>query len=98
MEALQYFAEAVGNALNGVFQAICDFLSLLSTIIPNPDPFPGMIENADTASLVDFGFAAYWLDQVVGIDFMRDALTIFYLMMAAGLTFAVIYWGIKGLR
>lgn len=98
MNPIEIAGQRLGDALNGIFQVICDFLNLLASIIPNPDPFPGMIEQIPDGQLYDFGFAVYWIDVFISIDFLRSAITIFYIAMSAGIAFAVIYWGIKAVK
>ena len=99
MDGIVDVAHSIGDALNGVFQVVCDFLNLLASILPNPDPFPAMIENVQPAeSWSVWGFAAYWLDQAVSVQFLRDGLTVWIGVMIVGMTFAIIYWGIKAVK
>lgn len=98
MNPIEIAGQRLGDAINGIFQVVIDFLNLLADILPNPDPFPGMIEQIPDGQLYDFGFAAYWLDVIISIDFLWSAITVFYIAMAAGMAFAVAYWGIKAIK
>lgn len=95
---ITYVFSVLGDAINGLFQVIVDFLNLLADIVPNPDPFPAMIEAMPEGSLYDFGFAAYWLDVFIGIDFMRDGLTVFFGMLIASLVFTMALQIVKLLK
>ena len=87
--------QSLGDALNGIFQVVCDFFNLLASIVPNPDPFPQMINNLPSDTLEPFGFSVYWMDKFIGLQFMRDVITVWMTMNVLGLTFAIIYWGVK---
>lgn len=89
---------SLGDILGGIFQVICDFLNLLASIIPNPDPFPQLIEQTPDDVLLPFGFATYWLDAAIGLDYIDQVVTLWISMMIIGLTFAIVYWGIKVLK
>lgn len=88
----------LGDALNGVFQVVVDFVNLIISLVPNPDPFPALIASMPDAWLYEYGFAVYWIDNLVGVSFMEDALNVWATMMVAGAVFAGIYWGIKAIR
>lgn len=92
---ITYVFSVLGDALNGLFQVVVDFFNLLVSVIPNPDPFPEMINNMPDGALYDFGFAAYWLDVFIGIEFMRNGLTVFFAMLIAALVFTFVFSTLK---
>lgn len=98
MDILTPVVQFLGDAVNGVLQVIADFINLIISIIPNPDPFPEMIDNLGGSTAADLGFARYWLDAFIGIDAAVIMLSAWAAVMVAGAVFAVIYWVVKAIK
>lgn len=95
---LGYVATALGQALNGVLQVITDFVNLVIEMLPNPDPFPEIIENLPDSTTADMGFAFYWADSFFGIDVCTTIISAWVAMMIASAVFAFVYWVVKAIK
>lgn len=98
MDFLGTVAQALGAAVNGVLQVITDFINLIINVVPNPDPFPEMIDNLPEQSAVDMGFVWYWLDAAVGVETTSTILGVWAALMIGASVFAVIYWVVKAVK
>lgn len=98
MDFLGYIAQALGDALNGVLQVMVDFINVVIEHVPNPDPFPEIIENLPDSSAADMGFAFYWADAFFGVDVSVGILTAWVGLMVASAVFAFIYWVVKAIK
>lgn len=98
MDFLGTVATALGDALNGVLQVITDFLNLIISVLPNPDPFAGLIEQMEPETAADMGFAFYWLDAFIGVDAATGILAAWAAVMVASAGFAVVYWVVKAVK
>lgn len=94
----QSIFQIIGQAFNGIAQAWASFIDMIVQLVPNPDPFPALIANISTGQMEEWGYAAYWLDRLIGVGFMRNALTVWCTMLVAGAAFAIIYWVIKAVK
>lgn len=90
--------QVLGDAVNGVLQVIADFINLIIDVLPNPDPFPDIIENMSVSTTADIGFAYYWLDAFVGVDYSTGLIIAWVTLMVASSVFAVVYWVIKAIK
>lgn len=88
---LGWVAYNIGQALNGAIQVLCDFLNLIASLVPNPDPFRQVVTNLGNEQLGDVGFYMYWLDCFIGVDRAAELLDMFFLLWTASLVFALIY-------
>lgn len=95
MDALQYVATSLGDLVNGVMQTIVSFLNVVIEAIPNPDPFPQIIQNMDASTAGNMGFAFYWLDAFFGVNTCVSILAAWAGMMVASVVFAAVYMAIK---
>lgn len=91
MDLLGTVFEMLGAALNGAIQVFTDFINLIIVTVPNPDPFPQVIEEMPVDLVIDMGYVWYWIDCFVGIDGAIQILDLFVVLWLASLTFAVIY-------
>lgn len=91
MDVLGTVFELIGAALNGAIQVFTDFINLIIVSVPNPDPFPEVIENMPVDLVIDMGYVWYWLDCLVGIDGAVQLLDLFLVLWIASLVFAAIY-------
>lgn len=91
MDVFNFVFEVLGSAFNGALQVFTDFLNLVIDVIPNPDPFPAIIEAMDADVAVDKGFVLYWIDQYIGVNDMQMMLTTFSVLAVASLGFAIVY-------
>lgn len=98
MDLLGYVVQALGSAVNGVLQVITDFINLIIGILPNPDPFPAIIEGLDVGNVSGAGMAYYWLDAAVGVEFAVGVIGSWAALMVASSVFAVVYWVIKSVK
>lgn len=98
MDVLTTVVQVLGNAVNGVLQVIADFLNLLITVLPNPDPFPEIIESLDTDTLADMGFASYWLDKFCPLEVAQWIVAGWLACLVASGLFAVVYWVVKAIK
>lgn len=91
MDLLGAVFEFLGAALNGAIQVFTDFINLIIVTVPNPDPFPAVIEEMPVEMVIDMGYVWYWIDCFVGIDAAVQLLDLFIVLWIASLVFAVIY-------
>lgn len=91
MEALEGIFTIIGTALNGALQVFTDFINLIIEVLPNPDPFPAIIEAMPTDVFVSKGFVFYWIDQFIGLTNAEMLLTTFTVLWLASLAFAIVY-------
>lgn len=91
MEVLGYIFDFMGAALNGAMQVFADFINLIIDNVPNPDPFPGIIEQMPTEVLLDRGMWLYWIDQLIGVEVANGILTGFLAAWIVSLVFALIF-------
>lgn len=98
MDPLQTVVQVLGSAVGGVLQVLADFINLIIEILPNPDPFPQMIEDMSVDTAANLGFARYWLDAFAGIEATSMMLGIWATLMIASAVFAVIYWVVKAIK
>lgn len=98
MDFLGTVAQLLGAAVNGVLQVITDFINLIIDVLPNPDPFPAMIEQLPTETAVDMGFVWYWLDALVGVETTTGILMAWAALMIGAAVFAVVYWVVKAIK
>lgn len=98
MDVITTVVSALGDAVNGVLQVITDFLNLVISVLPNPDPFPELIEGMPDSAAADMGFVRYWLDAFIGIDYATGVLMAWSAVMVAGAVFAVVYWVVKAIK
>lgn len=98
MDFLGYVANALGDAVNGILQVITDFINLVISVVPNPDPFPQMIENMPDETALDMGMVWYWLDAFAGVDTSTAILAAWAGVMVLSGVFAVIYWVVKAIK
>lgn len=98
MDVLGIVWQALGNAVNGVLQVIADFINLIISIVPNPDPFPGIVEGLEVSDADWLGYVGYWLDAAIDITFASGVLSSWIALMIASSVFAVIFWVIKAIK
>lgn len=98
MEIIGGVFEILGDALYGFVQVIIGLLNTLINVLPNPDPFPRLIDGLSADTAADLGFATYWLDAFIPIDWAVAALTIWASFMAASIAFCVVYWIVKTIK
>lgn len=98
MDFLGWVAEKLGEAVNGILQVITDFLNLIIDVLPNPDPFPELIENMPDSAAFDMGFGWYWLDAFCGIETSTMIIGVWVGVMIAGAAFAAVYWVVKAIK
>lgn len=97
-ELFDYVVEKLGDVINGVIQAVISFLNVVIDTIPNPDPFPVIIQNLDVSTAGNLGFGFYWLDTFVGIDTTMLIITAWVGLMVASAVFAAVYTVTKNLH
>lgn len=90
--------QVLGDAINGVLQVIADFINLIIEVIPNPDPFPEMIDEMSVSTTADIGFAHYWINSFIGVDYATGVIIAWAALMVASCVFAVIYWVVKAIK
>ena len=95
---IQYVASVLGDFLNGVMQVFISFLNAVIEALPNPDPFPTMIQNMDLSTAGNMGFAFYWIDAFCGVDTCVTILAGWAALMVASSIFALVYVAVKGLK
>ena len=83
MDFLGTVAQALGDAVNGVLQVITDFINLIIDVVPNPDPFPEIIENLPESATANMGFAWYWIDTFCGVQVCTNILAAWAALMIA---------------
>lgn len=98
MDFIGYIAQALGDAVNGVLQVITDFINLIIEVVPNPDPFPEIIEDLPDSAAADMGFTFYWADSFFGVDMCVNIISAWVAMMIASAVFAFIYWVVKAIK
>lgn len=98
MDFLGWVADRLGDAVNGILQVVTDFLNLVIEVLPNPDPFPALIEQLPDSTASDMGFAWYWLDAFCGVEVSTTIIGIWVGLMIAGAAFAAVYWVVKAIK
>lgn len=98
MDVVNYVFTKLGDVIGGVLQVIVDFFNVIIDALPNPDPFPAIIDSIGQQNASSFGFAGYWLDCSVGIDFASIVLTGWAALMIASAVFAVVYFVLKTVK
>lgn len=91
MEGLDFLFTLIGSAINGAIQVFTDFINLIIEVLPNPDPFPEIIENMPDEVVIDKGFVLFWIDQYIGVTEAEMLITTFTVLWLASLAFAVVY-------
>lgn len=91
MDVLGYVFDMIGAAVNGAMQVFTDFLNLVIEVVPNPDPFPEIIQNMPDEVVLDKGLYLYWLDAIVGVEQATIFLNMFITLWVASLAFALIF-------
>lgn len=98
MDALGYVFSAIGSAIGGVLQVLVDFLNLIIEVLPNPDPFPALVESVAVEPSGFTATAFYWLDCFVGVDFGVGVITAWATLMVGSVVFAAVYWVVKTIK
>lgn len=88
---IMYVFNLLGAAINGILQVFTDFLNLIIEVIPNPDPFPEIIENLPEEVVLDSGFWLYWIDAFVGLTEANLLIIDFIALWVASLVFALVF-------
>lgn len=88
---VQYVFSMLGAAINGLLQVFTDFLNLVIEIVPNPDPFPEMIQNLPSEVTLDAGLYLFWIDAFVGINEANTVIVTFITLWVVSLVFALIF-------
>lgn len=92
---LGYVAEKLGDAVNGVVQVIVSFLNVVIEALPNPDPFPEIIQGMDVSDASGLGFGFYWIDAFFGVDTCTGLIAAWCGLMIASAIFAAVYYAVK---
>lgn len=90
--------QVLGNAVNGLLQVIADFVQLLADTLPNPDPFPQIVEELPVDALAGQYWAWHWVDVFVGVDYATGVIGAWAGLMVASVMFAVVYWVVKAVK
>lgn len=98
MDFLGWIAQALGDAVNGILQVIADFINLIIDILPNPDPFPEIINGLTAETAANLGFARFWIDAFIGIDNALMIIGAWAVLMGGAAVFAVVYWVVKAIK
>lgn len=82
----------IPNFFAGVSQAFTDSINALYSLIPNPDPFPAIIDNLDTSGNADIvGFVTFWLDTAYDIEFIQEMFGYWAEMMVVSVGIMVVW-------
>lgn len=98
MEQLQYFFTSIGDAINGALQAIVGFLNVVIAALPNPDPFPTIIDSLDPDTAANLAFGYFWIDSFFGIDVCILILNLWISLMINAAIFAFVYFIVKVIK
>lgn len=63
-----------------ILTVISNSITELLSILPNPDPFPVIIENLELSGTEPVAVAYYWLDQIFYADAVVSVLGTWFLM------------------
>lgn len=88
---VMYVFNLLGAAINGILQVFTDFLNLVIEMVPNPDPFPEIINSLPEDVVLDSGFYLYWIDAFVGISEANLVIVNFVALWVASLVFALVF-------
>lgn len=73
----------IPNFFAGVSQAFTDSIRALYDLIPNPDPFPKIIQSMNESTNLDVvGAVTFWLDTAYDIAFIQEMFAYWAEMMA----------------
>lgn len=70
--------------LLNLFAALNDYVYTLLGMIPNPDPFPGIISGMDIEITDGYRVAWYWLDAVFDMEILLSVIGAWFTMFAIG--------------
>lgn len=70
----------IGAIFLDILGTVSDFITTLLGILPNPDPFPQILDELQLTSSDSLTIAYYWLDQFVIADAVITMLGLWFLM------------------
>lgn len=79
---LENILQFIQQGLLDVLTTIVSIISALVGVLPNPDPFPAMLDDMERGGNEALTVAVYWLGQFVDIPGCVAAVESFFLMFA----------------
>lgn len=70
----------IGTIFLSILATISESITALLSILPNPDPFPEIIQDLELAGTEPVSVAYYWLDQFFYADAVVSVLGTWFLM------------------
>lgn len=67
-----------------VLNVVADSITTLLSMLPNPDPFPGIMQNISFDYVDGYRVAWYWLDSAIEMELFLSVLTAWFEMFALG--------------
>lgn len=74
----------IGKIFLDILTVISDTITTLLGMLPNPDPFPAIINNLRIEASNPFAIACFWLDQFLDLSLIISFLEAFFSMFAIG--------------
>lgn len=94
---LSQISFSLGDLLGGGLQVIADFINVIIGVLPNPDPFPAMIEEMAWVQGDVWSVSFFWLDSAISIDFFVSVMLVYTGLLISSAVFALVWALIKGL-
>lgn len=70
----------VGSIFLSILATVSDSITALLSMLPNPDPFPEILDNMTLTGTEAVSVAYYWLDQFFIADAVVTVLGLWFLM------------------
>lgn len=70
----------VGSIFLSILATVSDSITALLSMLPNPDPFPEILDNMTLTGTESVSVAYYWLDQFFIADAVVTVLGLWFLM------------------
>lgn len=74
----------IGEIFLGILETVSNVITKFLSILPNPDPFPGILDNIEQQNLLGdnsmFAIAYYWLDSFFIADAIITMISLWFLM------------------
>lgn len=94
---LTNIAYSLGDLFGGALQVVTNILNFLIDVLPNPDPFPGMIEEISWVNGNVWSMGFYWMDTIFDMNFLVQILLFYAGVMAISALFAFIWMLVRSL-
>lgn len=85
----------VADVFLSILRTVSDFITTLLGMLPNPDPFPEILDTLSLTSTDALAVAYYWLDQFFVADAVVTMLGLWFLMFPLAWVIMMLWKWIK---